>query len=40
MIEAKEAGKVAHAKSRKAHRAAREPGAADRVFERYCADCR
>jgi hypothetical protein len=35
----KEAGKVAHAKSRKAHDAARQPGAAERVRSKYCADC-
>jgi hypothetical protein len=40
ITEAKEAGKVAHAKSRQAHRAARQPGAAERVFAKYCVDCR
>jgi hypothetical protein len=35
----KEAGKKAHAKARKAHDAARQPGAAERVFSKYCADC-
>jgi hypothetical protein len=40
ITDAKEAGKKAHAKARKAHAAARQPGAADRVFSKFCADCR
>jgi hypothetical protein len=39
ITQSKEAGKVAHAKARKAHAAARQPGAAERVLSKYCADC-
>jgi hypothetical protein len=36
----KEAGKKAHAKARKAHDAARQPGAAERLLADSCRDCR
>jgi hypothetical protein len=36
----KEAGKKAHAKARKAHEAARAPGAAERLLADSCRDCR
>jgi membrane protein DedA with SNARE-associated domain len=39
VTQSKEAGKVAHAKARKAHRAAKQPGAVDRVLAKYCRDC-
>jgi hypothetical protein len=39
ITEAKDAGKKANAKASKAHRAAEQPGAADRVRSKYCADC-
>jgi hypothetical protein len=39
ITKAKEAGKVANAKAKKAHDAASAPGSADRVRSKYCADC-
>jgi hypothetical protein len=40
ITQAKEAGKVANAKSREVRRAARQPGAADRLLAESCRDCR
>jgi hypothetical protein len=39
ITQSKEAGKQAHAKARKAHRAARQPGAAERLLKNSCRDC-
>jgi len=38
-VEAKEAGKQAHAKSEQAHQAAGKPGAAERLLRNSCRDC-
>jgi hypothetical protein len=40
ITQAKEAGKVANAKAREVRRAARQPGAAERLQRDACRDCR